>query len=176
MKDRIVSLYGDGILKKSAISIRDGYGVLESIFADGYFSNILEIGTYKGIGAACLSQWCEKVFTVDLIQGRMENNQENFDREEFWDSLGCKNIDLFLVKDNIEKSSLIQTLDFDIAFIDGGKDDIAEDFEMVKHCGHVLFHDYDDRGQPALNKVYDFVNSLPKEKVTITDIFALWTA
>jgi len=174
VKEKIVSQYGDAILKKSAINIRDGYGILESVFVYGYYNHVLEIGTYKGISAACLSQWCSKVTTVDLLNGRLEDNHEVFDRREFWNSLGCKNIDCYLVKDNIDKSDLIRELDFDIAFIDGGKDDIAEDFEMVKHCGTVLFHDYDDRGQPSLNKVYDFVNSLPKAQVKIMDIFALW--
>jgi len=178
MRDKIVATYDQHMLRRSVLSIRGGAGVLQSILSTGKYRTALEIGTYRGVGAAEMSQYCERVITIDLKHGRMEQLGEKHDRHAFWRSLGIDNIDLRLVADNAEKAALINTLEFDFAFIDGAKDGaiVAADFELVKRCGTVLFHDYDDRGAPHLNATYDFVNTLPKHQVRVIDIFALWTA
>lgn len=177
MKQRIIDNYGREFLKKSALNIRDGDQIIENLLKEGKYKTCLEIGTYRGCTAAVMSQFCEKVITIDLKKGRLESYGETFDREKFWWSMGVSNIELHLIEDDIEKEELIKTLDFDFAFIDGAHDEsVKNDFNLVKHCGTVLFHDYDDRGQPCLNYVYDFINTLPKEQLTIIDIFALWKA
>ena len=81
----------------------------------------------------------------------------------FWRSLGIDNIELRLIEDDTEKANSL-SLDFDFAFVDGAHDEtVKDDFELVKMRTRFV-HDYDDRGQPCLNHVYDFVNSLPKEQ------------
>ena len=176
MVQRIVDAHGDHVLRKSAVRIRDGAEIFERVLAGKGYGTVLEIGSFRGVSAAVMSQYCAQVVTVDLKHGDLEQHAIALDRRAFWQSLGVDNVELFLVADDIEKAALISSLAFDFAFIDAGKDDIATDFALVKRCGRVLFHDYDDRGQPSLNMVYDFVNSLPKEQVTVMDIFALWEA
>ena len=175
MIDRIIDLYGEAILKRSIMSIRRGAGVIESVFSGGQYRRVLEIGTLYGVSAACISPHCEQVMTIDLLHGRLEQLGVKHDRGEFWRSLGVDNVELMLVRDNEAKAALIKTLAFDIAFIDGGKNDIEQDFVSVKHCGNVLFHDVDARGKPELDAVYDFVHSLPQHQVKYMDIFALWS-
>jgi predicted O-methyltransferase YrrM len=177
MRERIVSAYDQHVLKRSVLSIRDGEGVLHAILGGGRYRRILEIGTYRGVGAACLSQFCHRVVTIDLHHGRMEQLGESWDRRGFWRQLGVHNVDLRLVHDNGEKARLIAALDFDFAFIDGAHDEtVRDDFAMVKRCGAVLFHDYDRRGRKDQDCVADFVDTLPQDQVTVMDIFALWTA
>jgi predicted O-methyltransferase YrrM len=176
---RIADMYGASVLHKSVLSIRDGGGVFERVLGSGRFKTVLEIGTYRGVSAAEMSRYCERVITIDLKHGKLERMGETWDRQEFWRSLGVENVELQLVNDDAEKAALINGLEFDFAFIDGAHDDpnvIRRDFELVKRCGTVLFHDVDSRGRPELDYVYDFVMSLPKHQVQVFDIFALWTA
>ncbi len=179
MIDRIIGTYGESMLRKSAMNIRHGAGVFQTVLEGRGFDNVLEIGTYRGVAAAEMSQYCKTVTTIDLAHGKLEQNGTPFDRDAFWQSLGIDNIEFIAVANDEEKRQVIRTLTFDLAFIDGGHkgNACALDFQLVRHCGRVLFHDYDDshRG-PEHNAVFDFVNSLPKEEVCKLDIFALWIA
>ena len=173
MKNKIRAI-SPKLLRKSAINIRDGDFILELVINYLKPKTVLEIGTYRGVSAAVMSQYA-KVHTIDLFEGKLELAGEEFDRYKLWEELGASGITLHLVEDDVEKAGLIKTLDFDLAFIDGAHEEtVKDDFEMVKRCRNVLFHDVDDRGQPCLNRVFDFVNSLPREEVKLFDIFALW--
>lgn len=174
-KRKVTEIAGEQAFHLSALRIRDGAGVLDYVLGAGRYRTVLEIGTYRGVGTAYIAGFVDKVITIDLKEGRLEKEDPSFDRAAFWRSMGAENIELCLVSSNEDKAKLIRSLEFDLAFIDGGKNDIAEDFAMVSRCGAVLFHDYDDRGQPALNAVYDFVNALPRGEVQVMDLFALWT-
>lgn len=176
MHDRIVALHGRHTLKRSILSIREGAGVMEHFLAGRGVRTALEIGTYRGVGAAEISQFVDRVVTVDLHHGRLEQLGEEWDRHAFWRSLGIDNIVLHLVDDDAEKAEFVRGLDFDFAFIDGAHDQrVRDDFELVKRCGRVLFHDVDSRGKPELDHVYNFVMSLPRAQLERRDIFALWT-
>lgn len=199
LKDDIVARFGVEALKRSALSIRDGEGVLRKVLCAEVdvavnnpdnpsqsltlhklvprYRHVLEIGTYKGVAAACMARYCERVTTIDLHHGRLEQLGESWDRQAFWSKLGIHNIDLRLVNDNAEKSELVNALDFDFAFVDGAHDEsVRDDFDLVKRCGTVLFHDYDRRGRPELDYVADFIDTLPKDQIEVMDIFVLWTA
>lgn len=177
MRDRIVALHGQHALKRSILSIREGGGVMEHFLSGKGVRTALEIGTYRGVGAAEISQFVDRVITIDLHHGRLEQLGEKWDRRAFWRSLGIDNIELRLVRDDAEKAALIEALQFDFAFVDGAHDQrVRDDFELVKRCGRVLFHDVDSRGKPELDHVYNFVMSLPRAQLQFMDIFALWTA
>jgi predicted O-methyltransferase YrrM len=174
LKEKIIELYGKGALNKSAIGLRDGAEILEYFITKKPVKNALEIGTYKGMSAALMAQHCEKLYTIDLHQGRLERHNEVFKREELWDSLGLKNIELILVKDNVEKAGIIKELEFDFAFVDGAHDEtVADDFAMVNKCHNVLFHDYSYHADKP-NYVYNFINSIDFGDLEVKDIFAMW--
>lgn len=180
--ERVAQMPGN-LLRRSAMNIRRGAGVFERALSGKGFGTVVEIGTYRGVSAAEMSRYCERVVTIDLAYGQLERGGERFNRRAFWASLDCSNIDLHLVADDREKAQLLRSLDFEFAFIDGGHDasSVALDFDLVKRCGHVLFHDADDNRarefkQNAPNHVYEFVASLPEHEVEFLDIFALWTA
>lgn len=178
MRERIIEMYGPQILRRSCMGIRNGAGVLERCLKDKGYGTVIEIGTYRGVAAAEMSQYCERVVTFDLKNGRLEQLGEPFDRYAFWTSLGIYNVELALVESDIEKAEIIDGMQFDFAFVDGAHHDpeiIAADFNLVKRCGRVLFHDYDRRGVVGQDYVCDFVDSLPKHQVEKLDIFALWT-
>jgi predicted O-methyltransferase YrrM len=182
VRQRIFELYGRPMFRKSAMGIRDGAGVFEKFLKGKGYKTVLEIGTYKGVSAAEISQYVERVITIDLKQGRVEQTDGSFDRKAFWESLGIKNIELILVADDAEKKAIVDKLEFDFAFVDGGHDaqSVAFDFSIVKRCGRVLFHDADDNSkrafkQDANNDVFEFIDKLPKEEVQFVDIFAMWT-
>lgn len=175
MRQRIVDLYGDKVLRKSALNIRDGAGVFKWAMSGKGYRTVLEIGTYRGVSAAEMSQFCDRVITIDLNQGKIERSGERHDRCEFWKSLGISNVELHLVANDKEKAALIKTLDFDFAFVDGAHDETVNlDFSLVKRCGNVLFHDYEPNHKPGHGHVFNLVNSLPKDQVQTKDIFALW--
>ena len=178
MRARIVGLYGEKLLRKSALNIRDGAGAFEKFMSGRGIKCALEIGTYRGVSAAAMALFAEKVVTIDLHQGKLELAKERWDRKAFWQALGvAENIDLRLVKDDEHKKRLVQGIEFDFAFIDGDHGpSVKNDFALVRRCGRVLFHDYDRRGKPGQDCVCDFVDSLPRSQLEVHDIFALWTA
>lgn len=182
MRDRIAALHGPATLRKSALNIRGGAGVFQRVLSGKGYRTVLEIGTYRGCAAAEMAQYCERVVTIDLRYGKIEMNDGAFDRYAFWDSLGVRNIEFHAISDDAEKKALVDMLEFDFAFIDGAHDrTVADDFALVKRCGRVLLHDADDNRlrshrSGASNCVYEFISTLPKERIRVMDIFALWTA
>lgn len=179
IRDKILALYSDRQMRKSAIRHDDNV-IFEKLMAGKGYRTALEIGTYRGCTAAEMSQYCERVVTFDLLKGRLEQDEQGVNRMALWDSIGAKNIDLVLVNDDVEKKTLIDAMDFDFAFVDGAHeyDAVKYDFELVKKCGRVLFHDY-YAGEPGgrnPDDVYRFVNTIPDGRLEVFGIFALWTA
>jgi predicted O-methyltransferase YrrM len=175
-KKRAIEFGGAGVFKRSALNIRDGAGVFERVLGSGEYRTILEIGTYRGLTAAYLANFCDRVITIDLFHGRMEQLRESFDRVTFWRHMGVADkIELKLVQNDEIKTSVVQDLDFDFAFVDGAHDrTVALDFSLTRRCGNVLFHDADDNGPGKSNHVHEFIRTLPKHEVEFIDIFALW--
>jgi len=97
LRGRIIALYGAKLLRKSAMNIRGGAGVFERVMAGKGYRTALEIGTYRGVSAAEMARYCERVITVDLRYGRLERSGDSFDRVAFWHSLGIENVELALV-------------------------------------------------------------------------------
>lgn len=177
MRDKIVAAYGEQMLRKSVISIRGGAGVLTELLCAGKYKTVLEIGTYRGVGAAEISQYVERVITIDLLHGKLETNGERHDRAAFWRSLGIDNVEFIGVRDDVHKALVINDLEFDFALVDGAHDaTVAKDFALVRRCGAVLFHDYDARGNPDQDHVINFVNTLPADELRPMDIFCFWRA
>jgi len=175
MRDRIVAMYGTDMLHKSIISIRGGAGVLPALLGGGQFKTVLEIGTYRGVGAAEISQYVDRVITIDLKHGKLERLGEKHDRHAFWRAVGADNVEFIAVEDDEEKAHIVRRLEFDFALIDGAHDHtVRNDFALVRRCGNVLFHDFDRRGRRELDYVIDFIETLPPHQLTPMDIFCMW--
>ena len=174
VRERMEELYGDKIMRRSAA--RNGADVFEQVLSGKGYRTVLEIGTFRGCSAAVMAQYVEKVITIDLRYGKMEQNGELIDRFKFWKSLGLNNIAMWRIADDREKARVIEGLEFDFAFIDGAHDanGVKTDFELTKRCGRVLFHDVVDNG--AINHVGHLLMTLPPRQVQMLGDFALWMA
>lgn len=160
MYDRIVALHGEHMFKRSAARSPADRSVLRLVVCPRNIHTVLEIGTYRGCAAALMSQWCEKVITVDLVRGWLERDKQPFDRHGFWRSLGIDNIEFHRVHGEADKATLVNSLQFDLAFIDGEHDaTVRRDFDLVRRCGRVLFHDVNEY-KPKKNAVYELVRGL----------------
>lgn len=128
----------------------------------------LEIGTYQGISAVILSQFFDKVICVSV-----DERPRKLMKRNIVDFLQIKNIEFHDVPDNATKADVIKGLEFDFCYSDGDHvSDTRADFELVKRCGRVLFHEY----WPLQVPVWNLVNSLPQDEVIRceVDCFAYW--
>jgi predicted O-methyltransferase YrrM len=135
----------------------------------------IETGTYKGTGTAMLARYATNVITIDV--------KNYIEKYAFWLELGLYDkIESYIVEDEEDKADFLGRVNFDFAFIDGDHSEagVRADFECVKKCGRVLFHDYYEQGtscdQGAAGKqgIVQVVNELPSDEVTIYRPFAYW--
>lgn len=141
----------------------DGAEILQHFLLRKPVKYVLEIGTYNGLTAAFMAQFAEKITTIDIEDYPLKN--------KIWDTLGvASKIDFILVKTEKEKKQIIKRLKFDVAFVDGNHfgDYPKTDFEMVKHCGRVILHDY----HTDFPDVVKFVDSIDSKE--IRGLFAYW--
>ena len=157
--------------------------VKHSVIGDEKFHNffkeikvsiVIEIGTYRGISTAYMAQFADKVYAFDIV--------DYPEKYKIWYDLNVSNKISFHVvngrceenenfegifpKNNqaIEIKTILDDINFDLAFIDGNHDykNVKADFELVKKCGRVLFHDVD----PQFTQVDKFIKELGNVKVT----------
>lgn len=135
----------------------------------------VETGTYKGTATALLAHYADKVITIDKC---------NFiDKYALWIEYEVyKKIESYIIESEDDKAELLSKVEFDFAFIDGDHsiEGVKTDFELVKKCGRVLFHDYYeegsgfDRGTAKAQGIVKVVNSLPNSEVVVSRPFAYW--
>jgi len=128
----------------------------------------LEIGTFHGVTAVLLSQFFERVISVSV-----DVSPSKLLKRDICAHLGIDKIEFHDARDNSEKKRIVDALEFDFAYVDGDHArDTASDFDLVRRCRHVLFHEY----WPAQAPVWNLVNALPPDQVrrALFDCFALW--
>lgn len=128
----------------------------------------LEIGSFYGITAALLSQYFDEVIGVTRDRG-----EDIKMRDRIVAHLEIKNLRFVNADDNAHKAAVIKGLKFDFCYQDGDHtNDTQADFDLVKRCGRVLFHEY----WPLQPAVWNLVNSLPQDEVTRAkfDCLAYW--
>ncbi len=122
-----------------------------------------EIGTWNGLTAAVLSQFFDEVVTVDVAH--------NAQKHRILEFLGIRNVRCIDLKSNEDKARTLPS-EFDCAFLDGDHAaDTEDDFDLVRRCGRVLFHEV----WPFQSPVWELVESLPQDEVRRGGTcFALW--
>ena len=113
----------------------------------------VEIGTYHGTTAAYIAQFANTVHTFDI--------KDLYDLPT-WEKLGLANKIIFhLIKDREEIKEILKDIKFDFAFVDGAHEyeDTRDDFELVKSCGRVLFHDIEHPWFPGVSKFIDEIGA-----------------
>ena len=128
----------------------------EDFFRQLNINIAVEIGTFWGVTAAYIAQFANKVHTFDII--------DHPEKYKVWNDLKVKDkISFHLVKSRdmvgdtfkdfegihkltgkeVDIKTIIDIIEFDLAFVDGDHHykNVKADFELVKKCGRVLFHD-----------------------------------
>lgn len=125
-----------------------------------------EVGTWNGLTAVVLSRFFRQVVTVDIAHNPL--------RFDILNHLGIKNVRCIDIRDNADKAAVVSDLDFDFAYLDGDHaNDTLTDFELVRKCGRVLFHEC----WPFQEPVWKLVHSLPHSQVRFGGAgLALWEA
>ncbi len=101
------------------------------------FDSVLEVGTARGMSALILAHWAGVVHTIDIYQSKWI--------PKIFAEAGVEgHVVPIVVKDNAEKAKVIQELTFEMTNIDGdhSRKGVQVDFDLTKHCGLLLFHDY----------------------------------
>lgn len=162
---RVRKEFGDHALFHSALKEEGAEDIMRQILSRKRISVALELGTFKGITTALIAHYADKVITLDrdlILAAKI-----------IWERFGVKDkIEFGHVPTNDIKLKVIENLHFDFAFIDDQHDYEGAEmgFEATERCGRILFHDYCDEF-PGVKK---FIDTLPRENLTITDKFALW--
>lgn len=150
---------GGSVFRRSSVF----YGLEDLLRSNFVFGkHCVEIGTFNAITAVVLSEFFDHVTTFDILP--------NTKKAQVVNAAGKDNITLVDVENNAEKAALIESLEFDCAYLDGDHaHDTWDDFDLVKRCGRVIFDEY----WPQQKPVMDLVDAL-KGTVVIRNSLALW--
>jgi predicted O-methyltransferase YrrM len=165
-------------LNKTNLYLASSVGLLEMALniilkEEEEIQDMIEIGTYNGLSSAIFSYYSKRIFTFDICQRNADH---------VWNLLGVRNnINSFVsTQENIDVEinyfirelmyKYDNTTNFNFAFVDGAHDKghIQHDFELVKFCKRVLFHDYNIA--PDVNAFCDEIGA--KQVGTLP--FAYW--
>lgn len=158
---KVMQRFGVEVFRRSSIF----HGLDEFLSANNVRGKVcFEIGSWNGLTAVVLSRYFERVVSVDIVHNELKH--------EIVKHLGIKTIRFLDIEDNKDKAKVAKQWGFDFAYLDGDHAaDTEDDWDLVKDCGRVLFHEC-WRQQPP---VWDLVMGLPKKQVVMNgDGLALW--
>ncbi|MDT9198045.1 MAG: class I SAM-dependent methyltransferase [Limnospira sp. PMC 1042.18] len=180
MNDIIQSLkplFGEKIVNGSMIGHADRLRPILEILNP---KTILEIGTLRGVSSAFWATTCDQVLTIDIKPQPICS--------KVWTTLGLQDkIIAVHVLSNPAKKAFCQTVNFDLAFVDGEhtKEGVEFDFNCVSsQAASVLFHDYKPEGgvyescnNNRMPGIAEFVDSLQPSPILFGPLcskMALW--
>jgi len=104
--------------------------------------DVIEIGTFMGLGTSVLASFSRTVFTFDIWY---RNSHPLWVALELDDRINCYTGNQKFIDDVIRAIQYNPELKINFAFIDGEHKykNVKHDFEQIKFCGRVLFHDAD---------------------------------
>jgi len=153
--------FGAGVFRRSSV-----FHGLERILRDNAVRGkcAFEIGTWNGLTAVILSQFFDEVITVDIAH--------NAAKHAILQHLGITNVRCVDISENAEKAMALKGIKIDFAYLDGNHaEDTESDFDLVRRCGRVLFHEC----WPFQSPVWELVRSLPYHQVVYSGAgLALW--
>lgn len=153
--------FGASVFRRSSV-----FHGLERMLRDNDISGstCFEVGTWNGLTAVVLSQFFDRVVTVDIASNKIKHDILAHCR--------INNVECVDIADNAGKGPILRGLDFDFAYLDGNHaEDTELDFSMTKRCGRVLFHE----AWPFQSPVWSLCNALPAHQVTFNGCgLALW--
>jgi len=126
--------------------------------------DIIEIGTFLGVGTALLASYSRTVFTFDIMY---RNSHPIWNIFGVADRINCYTGKQEFIDRVIQDLQNLEQFKFNLAVIDGEhkRKNVEHDFELTKFCGRVLFHDVnipeirkfviDEIGGKILNKDTD---------------------
>lgn len=129
--------------------------------------HVLEVGTHRGVSSTIMATSGLDVITFDIEVHPL--------REEIWEHFNVRTqIDARACEGNADLAKKVERIAFDIAFIDGNHEykSVADNFAAVKHCGRVVFHDYEHKRHAG--RTVKFVDELPAGQIIKLTPFALW--
>ena len=163
LAQRVIDLTGtESMLYRSAVQPRHE-DTFRQLMRRGYPGHgaIVEVGTFWGVSTVLLCDYAEHVITLDPAK-----RPQKYD---IWKHFG--------VADKIEyRKGGVELLtpdeEYTMAFVDGdhSRESVERDFEAVRGCGRVLFHDYCD----TFKGVRDAVNGIKGGLLCVAKPFALW--
>lgn len=156
--------FGFTVFMRSVIPLSDGENIIKKYMERVKPRRAVVIGTNRGVSTARMAQFCEECHTFDIVDSEMT--------VRVWNHLGLKNITKHVISTNIDKARILNSMDFDFAFLDGDHEKDHElDFNLTKKCGHVLVHEYWDR-----SPVKAFMDGLKEGGIETESNFAYWEA
>ncbi len=177
--EKVVEQFGKRCMRGTALGFATGKDnvidrncepFLRKVFRQIQPERAVEIGTLYGATTALLAHYSDSVVTIDINYQQIASY--------LWGYFGVQpKIQYVVVKNDEDKKLLCNELydkyGFDFAFIDAMHtyDAVKIDFDCVKRCGKVLFHNYGLRNHPGIT---EFVNELPDNEVWIQRPFAYW--
>lgn len=164
--------------KPRSILYNDGEQVVRSLLSHLFLTNglpgrglrFIECGTCHGVSASLFSQFGR----VDTVDVELSNSFTYVVRATGGD---FEHIRRFACPEREGRILLLDhltSLPFDLGFEDASHDleDIVDNFEYLKRCGLVLFHDYDD-SQPDVTCFLDSLVSAG-DLVKKVGTFGIW--
>ena len=129
--------------------------------------DVIEIGTFMGLGSALLASYSRTVCTFDIWY---RNAHRIWDILEVEDRINCYTGDQQFIDDVINDLKNNPKFNFNFAFIDGMHkvENVRHDFELVKFCGRVLFHDAN------IEEIRDFIIEIGGIFVSNDKTFGYW--
>jgi len=139
--DKILEVIPTNLLTGTGSAI-NSYNCLSNFMAqlDPSPKDIIEIGTFMGLGSALLASYGQTIFTFDIVY---RNSYHIWKELEVEDRINCFCGDQVFIDAIINDLRNNPKFNFNFAFIDGMHkvENVRHDFDLVKFCGRVLFHD-----------------------------------
>lgn len=118
----------------------------------------VETGTFHGVSACVLAKHFDEIHTFDIIEEHGGYYKDSDLKFKIWDYFGVSDkIHFHLINSDSEKKEILKDINYDFAWIDGmHKGGVDVDYELLKKCGRILFHDYEPKKCKDGN-MYDYV-------------------